>query len=139
MKCASRVSICGAPAVLLCASMVSACVGSTKAAAPATDQQPAVLVAPSSETREELARAVAEGMNGAPVRLADDALTGDSELIITRAEHRDPAGRLIEGRSREKPEHFSLIEQGGRCILVQERTGRRWVLHSAMCSPAATR
>jgi len=100
-------------------------------------ERPAVLVSPTAATRAELAQLVSEAMHGAPVRLAADALTTGSELTMTRVERRDAAGHPLLGRSTERPEHFRLLEQGGRCILVQERTGRRWALRSGLCAPAA--
>lgn len=102
----------------------------------ADPDRPAVLIAPTDAARAELVRTVSEALNGAPVRLADDALTRDSDLIIERAQRLDPAGRPILGRSTEKPDHFRLIERAGRCILIHERTGRRWLLRSARCAPA---
>ncbi len=102
-------------------------------------ERAALLVSPDAAARSELARAASQGLHGAPVRLADDALTTESELIIERAQHRDAAGLPINGRSTEKPEHFRLVEQAGRCILIQERTGRRWTLRSATCAPIPAR
>ena len=106
---------------------------------PAEADPPALLVAPSSETRHELAHAVSEALNGASVHVADDALTTDSYLIITRAERRDAAGRPLLGRSTERPERFDLVKHDDACILVQERTARRWRLKSARCIRAADR
>jgi len=101
-------------------------------------ERPAVLVSPTAATRAELVELVREAMHGAPVRLAPDALTTTSQLTITRAERRDAAGHPILGRSTEQPERFRLIERRGRCVLVQERTGRRWTLRSGTCAPAIT-
>ena len=99
-------------------------------------ERPAVLVSPTAATRAELAQLVSEAMHGVPVRLAADALTTGSQLTITRVERRDAAGHPLLGRSTEQPERFRLLEQGGRCVLVQERTGRRWALRSGICAPA---
>jgi hypothetical protein len=102
-------------------------------------ERPAVLIAPTAETRAELAHLVSEAMHGVPVRLAADALTTASELTVTRVERRDAAGHPLLGRSTERPERFQLLERGGRCILVEEGTGRRWALRSGICAPAAPR
>ena len=102
----------------------------------ADPDQPAVLIEQDAAARAELARAVSEALNGVPVRLADDALTRNSELIIERTQRLDTAGRPILGRSTERPEHFQLIERAGRCILIHERTAGRWPLRSARCAPA---
>ena len=107
--------------------------GSTEAAAQV--DQPALLLAPSPQTHHELERAVSEALNGASVRIADDALTSDSYLIITRAPWRDAAGQLLIGRITERPERFDLVKRGAACILIQERTTRRWLLHAVRCAP----
>ena len=96
---------------------------------------PAVLVSPTAECRAELVRVVSAALNGAPVTLADDALVRDDEIIVQRAPRRDPEGRLLDGRETRRPEHFRLVRSGSRCVLVHERTGRRWTLASAECSP----
>lgn len=97
--------------------------------------RPAVLVSPTAAVRAELSRAVRDALHGAPVRLADDALTRDSHLIIERVEGRDAAGLPLNGRSFEKPVQFQLFVHEGRCILVQASTGRRWPLARATCAP----
>jgi hypothetical protein len=96
---------------------------------------PAVLVNPTAECRAELARVASSALNGAPVTLADDALVRADELIVQRAPHRDSEGRPLDGRETGRPEHFRLVRNDSRCVLVQESTGRRWTLTSADCSP----
>ena len=104
-----------APVVLL---LLSAC------ASFAQPDVPAVIDKPTSESRAELAQAVRSALNGAPVRLADDALTKDSLLIIERPH---------SGRDMAKPEHFRLVKSGAHCVLVHERTGKRTTLPSTAC------
>ena len=96
---------------------------------------PAVLVSPTAASRAELARVVSRALGGAPVTLADDALTGDGTLVVERAEHRDASGRPLSGRDTGRPEHFRLVREGARCVLVQEGTGKRYALESATCVP----
>ncbi len=96
------------------------------ACASAQPDVPAVLDNPSQESRAELARAVSAALNGVPVRLADDALTHDSLLIIEKAH---------TGRDLDRPEHFHLVKAGTQCVLVHERTGRRLPLALARCQP----
>ena len=120
-------------ALLLCNADCST-PGAPNRADPQPDR-PAVLVSPTAAVRAELARAVREALHGAPVRLADDALTRDSHLIIERVERRDAAGLPLNGRSLEKPMQFQLLVHDGRCILVHASTGRRWPLPQATCTP----
>jgi hypothetical protein len=86
----------------------------------------AVIDKPTKESRAELAQAVSSALNGAPVRLADDALTRDSLLILEKR----PTGRDLD-----KPERFRLVKAGKECALVHERTGTRMPLASTTCQP----
>jgi hypothetical protein len=97
--------------------------------------EPAVLTNPTAQSRAELVNVVSRAMNGAPVTLADDALTADDTLIVERAPRRDAQGRPLEGRDTGRPEHFKLVKRDSQCVLVHEATGRRWTLASATCSP----
>jgi len=102
----------------------------------APEPQPAVLVEPSAATHAALAAAVGQALEGIPVQLAEDALTHQSELLIEPVRPRDAQGLPLQGREVRAPERFRLIEQGSRCILVHERTGRRFPLSPATCMPA---
>jgi hypothetical protein len=96
-------------------------------------ESPAVIVNPSDSSRTELARIVREAMHGAPVTLADDALTASNTLVIEHANPRDASGLPLDGRSLYRPERFELFAHGSRCVLVQSRTGRRWTLRHTGC------
>ncbi len=96
---------------------------------------PAVLKNPTGRIHAELVRVVSRAMNGAPVTIADSALTSDDVLIVERVVRRDARGVNLNGRETGRPEHFRLVTSGSRCVLVHERTGRRWTLRSATCSP----
>ena len=109
-------------------------------AACATSKRPdvaAVLMNPTAASRAELGRIVSGALHGAPITLADDALTRDTTMIIERAEPRTPDGVPWSGRERGRPEHFRLVKNGSRCVLVHERTGERWTLKAATCVPKA--
>ena len=101
----------------------------------AQPEVPAVLTNPGEQSRAELLHAVREALNGAPVTLADDALTADDRLIIERAARRDAEGVKPQGRETVRPEQFRLVKSGAQCVLLHVGTGRRWVLTSATCSP----
>ncbi len=96
---------------------------------------PAIITSPTAESRAELHRVVSGALNGAPITIAADALTGDSTLIIERNPPRDSRGLPLDGRQRGRPERFQLVKNGPRCLLIHERTGRRWPLSSVTCSP----
>jgi hypothetical protein len=103
------------------------------AAWPDSSDPPAVIVDPSDASRTELARVVREALHGAPVTLADDALTTSNTLVIERANPRDAQGLPLDGRSLYRPERFELFARKSRCVLVQSRTGRRWTLRHTAC------
>jgi len=107
--------------LILLFQLLSACASSF-----AQPDVPAVIANPTGESRAQLARAVSGALNGAPVRLADDALTKDSLLII-EGPH--------TGRDLGKPEHFRLVKSGRDCVLVHERSGTRTTLASTTCLP----
>ncbi|MFO7692553.1 MAG: hypothetical protein R6V57_05665 [Vicinamibacterales bacterium] len=95
---------------------------------------PAVLTSPTSATRAELVRVVSEAMNGAPVTIADNALTADDLLIVERAQQQSAKDMNLGGRETGRPHHFRLVKSGSRCVLIHQETGRRWTLTSATCS-----
>jgi hypothetical protein len=105
------------------------------ATATARPDVPAVLTNPTAESRAELARRVSGALHGAPITIADDALTRESTLIVERTRARTADGVPLSGRETGRPEHFRLVKNGTRCVLVHERTGKRWTLKAATCSP----
>jgi hypothetical protein len=98
---------------------------------------PAVIVEPTEESRTALVSAVAAALHGAPVRLADDALTRSSMLTVERVRPRDSTGLPIVGRDLGTPERFRLVKRGAGCFLVHERTGREIRLEATRCAAAA--
>jgi hypothetical protein len=96
---------------------------------------PAVLTGPTAQSRAELVRVVSAALNGAPVTIADDALTAGDVLIVERARHHNVKDMNLGGRETGRPEHFRLVKSGSRCVLVHQDTGRRWSLESATCLP----
>jgi len=96
----------------------------------------AVIVDPTDRSRIALARAVSTALGGAPVTLADDALTRSSTLMVEPAWSRGPSGLPANGRRLGGPERFRLMKRGAECVLVRERTGDRFALAATACSPA---
>jgi hypothetical protein len=113
---------------LLLAALTSACASSA-----AQVERPAVIVNPTAQSRAELLSAVRKALNGAPLTLADDALTKESLLIIEPARPRDGNGHLLNGREVRMPERFELRTRNSQCVLVRERTQQRWILRKTRC------
>jgi hypothetical protein len=101
-------------------------------AAPA--ERPAVIVQASAAGHAELLRTVREALGEASVTLADDALTHSSVLLIERSRQRDAAGQRLNGRELQMPDRFDLRTRHSQCLLVHERTQRRWTLRESRCA-----
>jgi hypothetical protein len=108
----------------------------TCATTPREKGVPAVITNPTLESRAELVRVVSEALHGAPIALADDALTRESTLIIERAGARGPDGTPLQGREPGRPERFLLVRTGSGCALVHEASGQNFPLESSVtCAP----
>lgn len=68
------------------------------------------------------------------MRLADDALTRNSLLIIGRAQARDVRGVPLNGRELGRPQHFRLVRRGLQCVLLHVETGNSRPLTHTTCS-----
>ena len=98
-------------------------------------ERAAVIAEPSSGTRAELVRVVTLALDGAPVTLADDALTRDSVLSIERRTPAGPQGRAATGRTLDEPARLRLVLAGERCELIRDSDGRRFTLRDVRCVP----
>ena len=94
---------------------------------------PAIITQPTAASRSDLELAVSHALGGAPVRLADDALTRDSLLIVGRAQARDVRGLPLNGRELGRPQHFRLLRRGSRCVLLHMESGKSRVLAHTSC------
>src|SRR5262245_10150317 len=111
--------------------LLSAC-----ATSQAQPDVPAHIVAPSADSRAELLAVVASVLKADNIKLADDALTTSSALVIERPHPRDAAGRQLSGRDFGKPDHFRLVKAGTRCVLIHQESGARTELQKSHCEPA---
>ena len=91
------------------------------------------IVAPTAQSRAELARVVAAALNRADVTLADDALTASSVLNIVPKPRHDAQNNQIMGRDVGVPTQFVLHQLGSDCVLELRSSGQRWVLAETTC------
>jgi hypothetical protein len=99
---------------------------------------PAVIVRPTPESRTALVQAVENALSGQRVTLDDDALTQEGALTIDRTRLRDPSDLALHGGDPAAPgrgERFHLIKDGEHCILIHDRTDRRYLLVGTTCAP----
>lgn len=104
-------------------------------AEPLPEGVPALIVEPDDASRKELRQIVSTALNGADVRLADDALTDSSTLMIEQSAPRGIDAPPATGRQLGRGERFRLVLDGPQCVLVQESTGLRWLLFDTRCRP----
>lgn len=100
---------------------------------PALRMRPALITQPTAASRADLERAVSQAFAGNAVRLAPDALTHDSLLIVGRAQARDARGLPLNGRELGHPQHFRLLRRGSQCLLLHVETGKSSVLRHTGC------
>ena len=115
-------SVAFAIALLLCA-----CASSQPQA-----DVPAIIVGPSQASHADLLAAVTHALGIADVTIATDALTTDNTLIIERSRATDPS-RQLSGRDLGKPELFTLVKNGNRCVLIRMNSAMRQVLPHTSC------
>lgn len=104
---------------------------------PQTAAAPAIIIHPTAASRADLELAVSQALGGAPVRLADDALTRDSLLLVGRAQARDARGLPLNGRELGRPQHFRLLRRGAQCELLHVESGTSRVLTHTSCRVAS--
>jgi hypothetical protein len=117
------------------ASIAAAVLGFQACSTLSAEDRPAVIVDPTPQSHAELERSVSEVLHGAPVMLAEDALTSGSLLTVERAVPRDLEQRPLSGRVLDTPEQFRLVLSGARCVLVHVASGTRRVLEHTACRP----
>lgn len=128
MRTASSLLV-GLHLIVLCA-----CTTPQAAVQPTGREQPARISNPSPEVQAELLAAVTSALRNNAITIADDALTKSSVLIIERVPARDANGRPLSGRDLDRPQHFDLLKDGERCILVHRQTAQRYPLKTARCA-----
>lgn len=102
-------------------------------ASPQAEEQPAVIANIEPKASVELNQVVAGALGRESVILADDALTQTDRLIIERKKHQSIEGGVLVGRSYEMPQQFRLVIKDSVCILIHEKTEKRYPLKQVSC------
>ena len=95
----------------------------------------AVIIEPDAAGRTEIQRIISEALGQREVRLADDVLQANNQLIISQVLLQNSQGELLNGRADGLPEHFFLHKTGYGCELSHRQSGRRWLLKGVRCAP----
>ena len=98
----------------------------------ATDDLPAWITNPDSNSRTALHAAVNEALN-TEVVLADDALTNSSILTIQRNLTGGLEDQPAQGRNMDMPIQFRLVISGVDCVLIDQRDQSRRTLQNTSC------
>ncbi len=98
----------------------------------ATDDLPAWITNPDSDSRAALQTAVNEALN-TDVALADDALTNSNILTIQRNLTDSLEGQPAQGRNMDMPIQFRLVISSGDCVLINQRDQSRRILQNTSC------
>jgi hypothetical protein len=96
---------------------------------------PALIVEPNDPSRAALQATVSGLFGGYKVRLADDALTQSSLLILELGPQKKLSNLPANGRILTAPYRFRLIKNDDECTLIDLRNGSRHVLADTTCVP----
>ena len=102
-------------------------------APPPQPDVPALRTSDSQASHRELEQVVSSALNGVDVTLADDVLMQDSFLTLERRRQQRIGSPPEPGRDYGRPHRFQLVLDGGRCFLVHDETGLRWMLRETTC------
>jgi hypothetical protein len=98
----------------------------------ASTGKPALLTSENAACHSQIENAVSAS-TGAPVTLDRRIFVNDTKLFIERAQPRDATGRLLDGRSLERPHVYRLVEADGKCVLADEQNAQRTKLPACEC------
>ncbi len=83
-----------------------------------------------------LENTISKAMDGKSVNLPTDSLMTQSYIAIDPPSVGRRNGRIIDGRSMERPDHFDLMMAGRKCYLVHRQSGAEYPLKNMPCVAA---
>ena len=98
----------------------------------ADTERPARIIDADDASRAALQAAVNDAL-GREVRLAGNALTDSSLLVIEISPPQSVDKPSSTGRDMTKPLRFQLVKSGGDCVLVNMQDDSRQVLADTLC------
>ncbi len=103
------------------------------AATELSQNTPALLEQSSADTRLLLESTIGDLLNSQPVKLADNAFTEKSTVIIERSQPKDSRGNLLDGREIRPADTVTLLTEDGKCYLKHDQSGSIKLLDSISC------
>jgi hypothetical protein len=97
-------------------------------------QEPARLSSPPSQACIAQLSTFASQTAKRPVTLTDQAFAQSDQLLLERPNLRGPDGKLLDGRSLERPESFRLARKAGVCTVTHANSGQRADLSACTCT-----
>jgi hypothetical protein len=94
--------------------------------------QPARMVDPSVSCLNELQQ-FAETATGQHVTLTAASFAELDELILERRPLRSADGRLLDGRSMDRPQSLRLMQRNDSCVVIHPKSGLERVLSQCRC------
>jgi hypothetical protein len=101
---------------------------------PAAKFTPALIENESIDTRKIIEQAVSLLMEARSIPLADSVFSKSSQLIIDRVANRDSHGNLLNGRTTEPADTFTLLSKNNECYLRHNQTKQTVILDSITCT-----
>jgi hypothetical protein len=93
---------------------------------------PARLIEPTPACLDEL-RQFAEASTGREVSVTSASFAQDDELLLERRLLRGPDGRLLDGRSMDRPELLRLVRRNNACIAIHPKSEIKRALNRCQC------
>jgi hypothetical protein len=78
--------------------------------------------------------AFASGTSKRNVTLTEQAFAQSDQLLLERPLIRGADGRLLDGRSMDRPEVYRLVRKGNACSVIHANSGARSELPSCNCT-----
>lgn len=101
---------------------------------PSPEASPALLTQMDEGAKDALTLAVSKAV-GSNVTLAPDSFMKKSSVTIEPASVNKRDGRIIDGRTLERPSHVDLIMMGNNCYVVNRETGEKVSVQGVDCKP----
>jgi len=99
-----------------------------------SEARPALLTRMDQSAQEGLTQAVSKAI-GSKVTLAPDSFMAKPSVTIEPRSVNKRNGRIIDGRSLERPTQVDLMMMGESCYVMNRTTGEKYPVEGISCKP----